>query len=164
MDETIVLAGRARMFVETYDGSDYFKDLTLFLRGLLKVRGVLIARIPEGAQPVLVSEAFCFDGRVFDMFHVSLDEAVFSSTLKKSFFHSNEVTGLFNNLEMLNGLNANSFLGATLYHGKEPSGLVAVIDDKPLENRDAVELVLSSLITRTSREVAKIRESVSNQR
>jgi len=136
---------------------NFFESLARFLSEILKMEFVCIDKLSEDT---LEAETFAmyYDGKFEDNITYTLKETPCGEVVEKSVccFKSG-VKNLFKNDQFLQEMNAESYVGTTLYSSKgKPIGLIAVISRNLLENNQIAETVVKLASLRTAGEIERL--------
>jgi PAS domain S-box-containing protein len=148
---------------------DFFESVAKYLAQCLNMDYVCIDRL-EGDGLTAQTVAIFNDGKFDTNVTYALKETPCGVVVGKSIcFFSENVCSLFPNDSALQDLNAESYIGTTLWSfDGNPIGLIAVIGRKPLENQHLAETVLNIVAIRVAGELERTKSvkelQESNQR
>jgi PAS domain S-box-containing protein len=136
----------------------FFNDLARYLAQSLDMYFICIDRL-EGDGLTATTLAVWCDGHFEDNVSYALKDTPCGDVVGKEIccFPAN-VCQSFPRDGMLHELKAESYVGVTLWsHTGQPIGLIVVIGQKPLENRQQVEITLTLVAVRTAVELERLK-------
>jgi len=144
----------------THGGKHYFKKLSNSLSELLNVEHVIIG-LYDGKEDRVESIGYSLKGNIQDNFSYQLLNTPCKIALDREFeLVESGVQKKYPKDEYLVEMNAESYVGITLFEGKKPIGIVSLIDSKPFTNIDFITSILIQIKTRTETEI--IRTNIEN--
>lgn len=135
---------------------NFFAALARYLGDTLGVYYVCIDRLSGDRLSAQTVAVYC-DGHFEDNLEYTLADTPCGMLLDQSFcFFPSRVAALFPNDPALKELQAESYIGTTLlgFDGR-PIGLIALLDRKPMENRQLAESLLRMVSVRAAGELAR---------
>jgi PAS domain S-box-containing protein len=150
----------------TESGEDFFHELARYLASALMMDFVCIDRLEEDRLSAETLAVF-HNGQFEDNVTYTLKDTPCGDVVGKNVcsFPKN-VCGLFPNDQVLQDLQAESYLGTTLWSAQgKPIGLIAVIGRHPLEDTRLGESVLQLVAVRAAGELERLQteEQIKNQ-
>ncbi|MFQ5451047.1 MAG: ATP-binding protein [Nitrospinaceae bacterium] len=140
-------------------GEKFFQSLVCNLASALDVKYAFLSEIAGEDENMLRTLAFCGQGKIID--NIEYDSAGSPCervTTRKIVFYSESVQSYFPDFPLLKQFKVESFLGVPLFHGGgKPLGVLAVMDDRPMEGSPNIELILSIFAARVETEVQRMR-------
>ncbi len=136
---------------------NFFAALARYLGDTLGVYYVCIDRLSGDRLSAQTVAVYC-DGHFEDNLEYTLADTPCGRLLDQSFcFFPSRVAALFPNDPALKELQAESYIGTTLlgFDGR-PIGLIALLDRKPMENRQLAESLLRMVSVRAAGELARL--------
>jgi PAS domain S-box-containing protein len=144
----------------THGGKHYFNELAISLSSLLNVEYVVIGVYHE-QQGEVESFGYSENGKLEENFTYSILNTPCKFTLEGQFeLVESGVQKKYPKGEYLANMDADSYIGMTLFNEDKPIGLIALLDSKPIENIDFMTSILTQIKTRTETEIT--RTSVEN--
>ncbi len=137
-------------------GDGYFSELTNFLFKNLSIKIVMIATYSSN-ENTAKTISFRLNGKTVDNVKYNLENTPCSNVAGKGIcIYPDKVQELFPLDQDLKDLNAHSYIGIPLFDSaNRPSGLIVIIDDKPMVELEEKELVLSMIARRASVELER---------
>ncbi len=164
MVEDITDAKRAEELAEqvfvataTVTGLQHFKQSSKFLCDSLGMKYALIGEF-KGDTNKIETISFYSDGKhveniTYDLKHTPCENVIG----KRLCIYERNVANLFPLDVDLKKMNAESYVGVPLFDEQnQPIGLIALMDDKPIEKVKTVEIILSVMAPRTASELKRL--------
>jgi signal transduction histidine kinase len=138
-------------------GECFFKDLARYLAQALAMDFVCIDRLEEGHLSARTLAVF-HNGRFEDNVSYTLNDTPCGDVVgKRICVFPQNVRGLFAKDAVLQTLQAESYLGTTLWSAQgKPIGLIAVIGRQPLEDTRLAESILQLVAVRAAGELERL--------
>jgi PAS domain S-box-containing protein len=138
-------------------GECFFKDLARYLAQALAMDFVCIDRLEEGHLSARTLAVF-HNGRFEDNVSYTLNDTPCGDVVgKRICVFPRNVRGLFEKDAVLQTLQAESYLGTTLWSAQgKPIGLIAVIGRQPLEDTRLAESILQLVAVRAAGELERL--------
>jgi PAS domain S-box-containing protein len=136
---------------------NFFEALARYLGDTLGVYYVCIDRLTGDRLSAQTVAIYC-DGHFEDNLEYTLADTPCGMLLDQSFcFFPSQVAALFPNDPALHELQAESYIGTILlgFDGN-PIGLIALLDRKPMENRQLAEALLRMVAVRAAGELSRL--------
>lgn len=138
------------------DRETFFKSLARFLSKNLNMEFVCIDKLTGGnlsAQTL----AMYYQGKFDDNIEYTLKETPCGQVVGKNIcYYPKNVRSLFPYDQALQDMNAESYVGTTLWSSEgNPIGLIAVIGEKPLNDHRLVETILNMVSSRAAGELER---------
>lgn len=124
-------------------GADFFPNLVVSLNRALSMRYTMVARFTGSDCRHMKSIAEATDGTLGEGFEQDIAGTPYENLLMSDTeFIPRNVAGLFPGVEQMKRLKAQSFVGQLLIDSrKQPLGILAIIDDKPIDERRLVVIL-----------------------
>lgn len=138
-------------------GDDLFPELVRYLATTLEVEIAFISQFATDGADALDTVALCAGGRIIDNIRYSLLGTPCETVVGRTFrYYARDLQKLFPNDEMATALGLNSYAGYPLFAASgEPTGLIAVMDRKPLADPEVTESMLRIFAERASTEIER---------
>ena len=146
-------------------GEDFFQELARYLAQALTMDFVCIDRLEEGSLSAQTLAVF-YNGKFEDNVSYTLKDTPCGDVVGQNICcFPKDVRGLFPKDDVLQDLQAESYLGATLWNAQgKPIGLIAVIGRQPLSDIRIAESILQIVAVRAAGELERRLSEESLQR
>jgi hypothetical protein len=128
---------------------DYLKEVAKSISKNLSIKFVLIGYPVEESYEKIQTNVVWAGDQYLENFVYDLDNTPCNSVMcnQKTSIHENNLTDAFPTNELLKQMGVSSYLGTPIQNAKTNgmSGILALIDDKPIEQSDFLISVLESL-------------------
>lgn len=154
-DKSNTFVAECKAFIDTYEGSNYFEDVAIFLSEKIRCSYVLIGHLlPEDRNKirtvVLVAKGKVVDNMTYSLFGTPCENVVGRNCC----YFPTGVKGLFPEDKELQDLNIESYIGSPLFsEAKEPLGLIVLMNETIIKNAASIEKALEALAPRTEKEM-----------
>ena len=139
----------------THGGKHYFKKLSNSLSELLNVEHVIIGLYHRKEERV-ESLGYSLSGELQDNFSYQLLDTPCKIVLEGEFeLVESGVQKKYPKDKHLAEMNAESYMGVTLFKGEDPIGIIALLDSKPFTNIDFITSILIQIKTRIETEITR---------
>lgn len=139
----------------TLGGVHYFNELSNSLSNLLKVEHVIIGLYNCDKEEV-ESIGYSISGELQESFTYSLVGTPCRIALDGEIeIVLTDVQKKYPKDEYLVAMNADSYIGITLFDNNKPIGIIAILDSKPVKNVDFITSILLHVKTRTETEISR---------
>jgi len=140
-------------------GDDFFWSLTKHLAQALGVRWALVAELVDGAQERVRTLAIWSDGAPGENFEYDLAGTPCENVVGQTTRHyPRRVQELFPRDRLLAEMGAESYLATPLFDATgRPLGILAVLDDQPMETASTARSVLAIFAARAGAEIERRR-------
>lgn len=139
-------------------GEEFFRSLVLKLSASMNVEMAYIAGFVDNNYNRVKLLAICKSGQLIENFEHDLAGTPCEGLVEKKFcFYDGKVSDLFPACSIFGEFGIESYMGVPLFDSKNlPLGIMAVMDDKRIQNDEFVESLLKIFAIRASTEIERL--------
>ena len=143
-------------------GEEFFQSLAMNLIKIFNVKFTFIGLLDERRPDMIDTVALCAHGEIIDNLSYELAHTPCQSVIEATYDHiqiyPRDLQQLFPDDPLLEEMDVHSYIGAPLLDttGK-PIGLIALMDNNPMENTEMVETILKIFAVRAAAELERLR-------
>lgn len=145
--------------VSAETGRAFFNQLVVNLARLLNKKYVYIGlKKNYNERDFIETTAVAVDGQLVENFAFELDESPSLRVLNEgSYAMPRQLAEVFPNHEFLRNLNAQSYIGAAIHNAeKAPIGVIAVLDNRPMEHVKQLQEIMNIFVSRAGTELHRL--------
>lgn len=139
---------------------DYLKAFAKNISENLNIKFVLIGHPVGDSYKEVQTDVVCAGGEYLDNFIYELDNTPCNEVLtgQKACIHENKLTDAFPTNELLKQMGVESYLGVPIFKakGNGMSGILALIDDKPIEKTKSLSAITEALALKAASKMKSI--------
>lgn len=126
----------------------FLKSTAVFLAELFRANFVLIDKYSPKKPKVAETAVLYFIGNFLQNITYKLANTPCVKVINnKVYSYSSNVKSLFSKDKLMAKMNVDSYIGIPLWSSnKEPGGLIALMDDKPITKEENIEIVLGIIV------------------
>jgi signal transduction histidine kinase len=139
-------------------GRQFFKELTRLLAQTFSTRYVLIGKVTGTEKNQIETVQFWSGDAEAENFIFDFKNGPVENVIKGYIsFYPQKLTELFPKDTFISSMGIESFMGSPIYNAKDrPSGVLVIMDDKPMQEVPNARYLLSVLSSRTGAEFERI--------
>ncbi len=139
-------------------GRLFFKELTMLLAQTFSTRYALVGKITEKGKKQIETVQFWADNAVAENIVFNFENGPVENVMKGYIsFYPQKLAELFPKDSLIAGMEIESFMGCPVYNSiGEPSGVLVVMDDQPMQEIPNARYLLSVLSSRAGAEFERL--------
>lgn len=145
---------------DTYSsiGHEYFNNLVRSLASVFRMRFAFIGKVEEGSPKTLRTVALWNKNKIVENLTFILEKTPCEKVIDQGTgFYPQNVQKYFPNSKFLADWGIQSYLGVPLLNlGKKTFGVLAIMDENPIEDHDHYHSILNILASRCSSEIERM--------